>query len=70
MHNEVNNINNCDRLKRAQQQVELCPLPLEQNENLLITLLQCGWKNKGTSNQHSIQCTISFRVKNEKQPQT
>lgn len=57
MHNEVNNINNCDRLKRAQQQVELCPLPPEQNRNLLITLLQCGWKKKGTSNQqqHSMQ---------------
>lgn len=64
LHNEANSINNCDRLKREQQQVELCPLSLQAGwESIDYFITVCVEKGVNfKSAQHSMQYFLYSEV--------
>lgn len=64
LHNEVNSINNCDWLKREQQQAELCPLSLRagwESTNYFITV----WVEKGVNFKSAEHSTKYFLYREE-----
>lgn len=70
LHNEANTTNNCDRLKREQQQVELCPLSLQTGWESTDYFISVGGKRSelqiGTA--FNTVFPLQWRMKNNPKP--